>query len=54
MDNLGSQRPTTSEFGGEAIPVFNSEMTNKDIHAWYTKIDELRQIFKWSEDATIY
>lgn len=39
---------------GEVIPVFDPENREQDIESWCRKVDELREIFKWSEDATIY
>jgi hypothetical protein len=39
---------------GEVIPIFNPEDVGQDAVAWCGKVDELREIFHWSEEATIY
>lgn len=39
---------------GDVIPVFDPENREQDIESWCRKVDELRGIFNWSEDATIY
>lgn len=36
---------------GGVIPVFDPENREQDIESWCRKVDELREIFKWSEDA---
>ncbi|KAJ8962298.1 hypothetical protein NQ318_018277 [Aromia moschata] len=49
------QRPSTSTgFRGDAVPYFDPEDSTQDIMMWCGKIDELRGVFNWSEDATIY
>jgi hypothetical protein len=39
---------------GEVIPVFNPEEVGQNAEKWCRKVDELREIFHWSEEATIY
>lgn len=39
---------------GEVVPVFNPEDANLTADMWCNKVDELREIFRWSENATIY
>lgn len=47
-------QPSTSTMGSDAIPDFNPEDKGLTAASWCKKIDELRDIFKWSEEATIY
>lgn len=52
---LGNQRPTTSTgFKGAAVPYFDPEDTKQDVEMWCHKIDQLRDVFRWTEDAAIY
>lgn len=41
-------------FKGNAVPAFDPENESQDIVSWCRTIDELRDIFKWSEETTIY
>ncbi|XP_023311476.1 uncharacterized protein LOC108910861, partial [Anoplophora glabripennis] len=57
LTQLGSQsqRPSTSTgFKGDAVPYFDPEDNQQDVVVWCNKIDELRMVFHWPEDATIY
>lgn len=38
----------------EAIPYFDPDEQNQDISVWCNKIDEMREIFGWTEEATIF
>lgn len=53
LSSMNQSRPSTS-FSGNAVPNFNPEDRNQSIEVWCNKIDEMRQVFKWSEDTTIY
>lgn len=46
--------PLTSTFGGDSVPPFNPEDASLSIDAWCSKVDELRNMYRWSEEATIY
>lgn len=39
---------------GDVIPEFNPEDREQNAERWLNKVDELRQIFNWSEEATMY
>lgn len=39
---------------GEVVPEFNPEDKRLTVADWCHKVDELRDIFQWSEEATIY
>lgn len=39
---------------GDVVPVFNPEDQEQDIESWCQKVEELRVVFDWSEEATIY
>lgn len=39
---------------GEAVPIFNPEDVRQTSEAWCKKVDELRQIYRWNEETTIY
>lgn len=45
--NVGSAK-------GEVVPVFNPEDREQNSERWLRKVDELRQVFQWTEQATIY
>lgn len=51
--STSSQR-VSHAYRGDAVPVFNPQDRNQTIESWCAKIDELRVIFHWSEDTTIY
>lgn len=38
----------------DVVPAFNPEDREQSSTLWLNKVDELRQIFHWSEEATIY
>ncbi|KAJ8963049.1 hypothetical protein NQ318_018512 [Aromia moschata] len=40
--------------GGDAVPEFNPEAKGQTVETWCRKVDELRAVYKWSEEATIY
>ncbi|KAJ8978124.1 hypothetical protein NQ317_014179 [Molorchus minor] len=51
----GNLRPSTSTgFKGEAVPCFDPEDSKQDVVVWCNKIDELREVFHWSEETTTY
>lgn len=39
---------------GDVVPPFNPDDVNQDIDAWCVKIDEIKNMFGWSEDVTIF
>lgn len=39
---------------GDAVPFFDPDDKNQSIEKWCNKIDELRILFHWTEDLTIY
>lgn len=39
---------------GNVIPVFNPEDKNQNIEDWCAKVDEIRQMFHWSDEVTIF
>lgn len=41
-------------FKSDLTPIFNPEDRNQSAENWCRKVDELRMIFDWSEEATIY
>lgn len=48
------RKPDASMVRGDVVPIFNPEDSNQDIDTWCLKVDELRDVFSWSEEATIY
>lgn len=48
------ERPSTSTMKGDIVPTFNPEDKGQTVVSWCQKVDELREIFNWSEEATIY
>ncbi|KAK4872980.1 hypothetical protein RN001_015009 [Aquatica leii] len=53
LKNSGSRRESNT-VRGDVIPIFDPEDRNQEITAWCQKVDELKLIFGWSEEATIY
>lgn len=49
-----NNRPTAFATKEEVVPPFNPEDRDQSAEAWCRKVDELRGIFRWTEDATIY
>lgn len=43
----------SSSVKGEVVPSFDPENEGQSIFSWCSKVDELRDIYKWSEEATI-
>lgn len=43
----------SSEVKGDVVPSFDPENKTQTIYNWCSKVDELRFIYKWSEEATI-
>lgn len=39
---------------GEMIPLFNPEDRGQSAEMWCSKVDEVKEIFRWSEATTIY
>lgn len=39
---------------GDVVPSFDPESLEQSAESWCKKVDELREVFGWSEDATIY
>lgn len=49
-----SRKPEATTVRGDVIPIFNPEDKSQEIEAWCSKVDELREVFGWTEEATIY
>lgn len=47
-------RPAVTTFRGDAVPAFDPSDRNQSAVMWCGKIDELRQLYRWDEDTTIY
>lgn len=43
-----------SQIQGDAIPLFDPADYNQNIETWVRRVDELRELFHWTEDATTY
>ncbi|XP_031335232.1 uncharacterized protein LOC116165084 [Photinus pyralis] len=43
-----------ASFRGEAVPTFDPEDRDQDVEMWLRKMNDLRDVFRWSEEATIY
>lgn len=48
------ERSSSSTVRGDVVPVFNPEDRIQTVSTWCQKVDELREIYKWSEEATTY
>lgn len=48
------ERSSVPTVKGDVIPDFNPDNKNQTILQWCQKVDELREIYKWNEEATIY
>lgn len=51
--------PVPQNFGnftpkGDALPEFDPKDKNQEAELWCNKVDELREVYKWSEQATIH
>ena len=51
---LHRDRTSSSVVRGDVVPTFDPEDKDQTVLSWCNKIDELREIHSWSEDATIY
>lgn len=49
-----SEQGPTSTVNGDVVPTFDPESSKITVNSWCQKIDELREIYNWSEEATIY
>lgn len=49
-----NSRSSGPSFRGDAVPYFDPEDRNQSAEKWLRKVDELGNIFGWSEEATIY
>lgn len=47
-------RPKSVISKGEVVPIFDPEDRDQTSVNWCNKVDELREVFNWSEEATIY
>lgn len=57
METLLQTSNVTAKVGmakGDVVPAFNPEDREQSSERWLNKVDELREIFHWSEEATIY
>lgn len=50
--DLQSNRPTG--FKGNAVPPFDPEVEGHDIFKWCQTIDDLRDVFHWTAETTVY
>lgn len=39
---------------GDVVPIFNPDDVNQNIEDWCRKVDEIREMFNWSDDVTIF
>lgn len=39
---------------GEVVPIFDPTDINQNVEDWCNKVDEIREIFHWSDDVTIF
>lgn len=39
---------------GDVVPIFDPNDVNQNIEDWCTKVDEIREMFHWSDDVTIF
>lgn len=49
-----NSRSSGPSFRGDAVPYFDPEDKNQSAEKWLRKVDELGNIFGWSDEATIY
>lgn len=54
LAQTSQQSSTSFACKGEVVPVFDPEAKDHTAKAWCQKVDELKEVFKWTEDATIY
>lgn len=54
LAQTSQQSSTNFACKGEVVPVFDPEAKEQTVQAWCRKVDELKEVFKWTEDATIY
>lgn len=51
---MHKEKPSHSFHRGNTVPEFDPEDRRLNIEQWCAKIDELREVFEWTEEATIY
>lgn len=49
-----TNRQPSMPFRGDTVPIFNPSDRNQSAEVWCKKIDELRELYRWDEDTTIY
>lgn len=54
LKRSSEQGPVSSTVRGDVVPTFDPENRNLTVTSWCQKLDELREIYNWSEEATIY
>lgn len=52
--NVQRERTSAPVAQGGLIPIFDPEKREQTVVEWCQKVDELRSVFNWSEEATIY
>lgn len=52
--NIRQNNSSASTVRGDVVPEFNPEYKGQTAVAWCQKVDELQEIYSWSEEATIY
>lgn len=54
LKRSSEQGPSSATVRGDVVPIFDPENNKMTISNWCQKVDELREIYNWSEEATIY
>lgn len=49
-----SNRPCGQSFRRDVIPIFDPDDANQDVIKWLYKVLDSRNIFRWTEEITIY
>lgn len=54
LDRSNTVASHSVPFNGENISRFDPEDRNQSVATWCRKIDELKSVYNWTEEATIY
>lgn len=49
-----TSRSSSQTLRGDIVPVFNPDDRNQSAEKWCQKVSELRELYSWNEDSTIY
>ncbi|KAF2891948.1 hypothetical protein ILUMI_14225, partial [Ignelater luminosus] len=52
--SASSNAPPSQHFRGHLVPDFNPEQPDQNVEAWCLKVDELKEIFGWTDETTVY